>query len=96
MTCECHRETGSHELCCGHDEGRNPDCPIHGDAFARSVQYRERYGLHMTYDDAIAAYEEAKAKADAAYQEFLYLEAKALDLLTEAERAAAREAEAFA
>ena len=29
--CECHRETGSHELCCGHDEGRSPDCPIHGD-----------------------------------------------------------------
>jgi hypothetical protein len=29
--CECHRETGSHELCCGHPEGRNPDCPTHGD-----------------------------------------------------------------
>jgi hypothetical protein len=45
MTCECHREPGSHELCCGYDDGRSPDCPIHGDAFARSVQYRERYGL---------------------------------------------------
>lgn len=29
--CECHRESGSHDLCCGHDEGRNPDCPRHGD-----------------------------------------------------------------
>lgn len=29
--CQCHNELGSHELCCGHDEGRNPDCPIHGD-----------------------------------------------------------------
>lgn len=29
--CECHRESGSHELCCGHPEGRNPDCPLHGD-----------------------------------------------------------------
>jgi hypothetical protein len=42
----------------------------------------------MTYDDAIAAYEEAKKKADAAYQEFLYLEAKARDLIDEAERVA--------
>jgi hypothetical protein len=31
MSCECHREAGSHELCCGHDQGRNPDCSIHGD-----------------------------------------------------------------
>lgn len=31
MSCECHRESGSHEGCCGHPEGRNPDCPIHGD-----------------------------------------------------------------
>lgn len=29
--CECHRESGSHESCCGHEDGRNPDCPIHGD-----------------------------------------------------------------
>lgn len=29
--CLCHRESGSHELCCGHEGGRNPDCPIHGD-----------------------------------------------------------------
>ena len=29
--CACHNEIGSHELCCGHDEGRSPDCPIHGD-----------------------------------------------------------------
>lgn len=29
--CECHRESGSHESCCGYDEGRHPDCPIHGD-----------------------------------------------------------------
>jgi hypothetical protein len=29
--CECHRESGSHETCCGHAEGRNPDCPFHGD-----------------------------------------------------------------
>lgn len=34
--CTCHREqTSSHELCCGHDEGRNPDCPIHGDGYGR-------------------------------------------------------------
>lgn len=29
--CECHNEIDSHELCCGHEGGRNPDCPIHGD-----------------------------------------------------------------
>ena len=30
--CLCHRPPGvNHELCCGHDEGRNPDCPFHGD-----------------------------------------------------------------
>ena len=31
--CTCHRDSdnGSHELCCGHDEGRDPNCPIHGD-----------------------------------------------------------------
>ena len=30
--CLCHREAGSnHELCCGHEDGRNPDCEIHGD-----------------------------------------------------------------
>jgi hypothetical protein len=30
--CICHREMAvSHQLCCGYDEGRNPDCPIHGD-----------------------------------------------------------------
>lgn len=32
MICTCHREaTTSHEACCGHDEGRDPDCPQHGD-----------------------------------------------------------------
>lgn len=32
MICECHHEaTNSHESCCGHEDGRNPDCPIHGD-----------------------------------------------------------------
>ena len=31
-TCECHFEaTDSHDGCCGHEDGRNPDCPIHGD-----------------------------------------------------------------
>jgi hypothetical protein len=29
--CMCHRERGSHELCCGHFEGCDPNCPIHGD-----------------------------------------------------------------
>lgn len=30
--CECHYEPGSnHEACCGHEGGRNPNCPIHGD-----------------------------------------------------------------
>ncbi len=29
--CSCHRESGSHELCCGRPEGRDPDCAIHGD-----------------------------------------------------------------
>ena len=30
--CTCHREVlDSHEACCGHDEGRCPDCPFHGD-----------------------------------------------------------------
>jgi hypothetical protein len=32
IECTCHRETGTnHEQCCGHDEGRDPDCPFHGD-----------------------------------------------------------------
>lgn len=31
MKCTCHREAGSHELCCGREEGRDPDCPQHGD-----------------------------------------------------------------
>ena len=31
--CTCHRESGSHEACCGHDQGRDPDCPFHGDGF---------------------------------------------------------------
>ncbi len=31
MDCQCHKEAGSHELCCGYADGRNPDCPIHGD-----------------------------------------------------------------
>jgi hypothetical protein len=48
----------------------------------------------VTYDEAITAYEEAKKKADAAYQEFLYLEMKARDLMDEAERAAADESAA--
>jgi hypothetical protein len=30
--CSCHRQVArSHELCCGHDEGRDPNCPFHGD-----------------------------------------------------------------
>src|SRR6516165_5220557 len=30
--CTCHHEnTDSHELCCGHEDGRDPNCPIHGD-----------------------------------------------------------------
>lgn len=29
--CLCHKESGSHELCCGRDGGRNPDCSLHGD-----------------------------------------------------------------
>lgn len=29
--CSCHRESGSHEACCGHDGGRDPDCMLHGD-----------------------------------------------------------------
>ena len=32
--CECHQKSGSHELCCGHADGRSPDCPIHGDGSA--------------------------------------------------------------
>ena len=41
IDCECHHETGSHSLCCGHDEGRSPDCPIHGDGSGpRAVPHR--------------------------------------------------------
>jgi hypothetical protein len=31
--CSCHREYSrwNHEECCGHEDGRDPDCPIHGD-----------------------------------------------------------------
>lgn len=35
LDCTCHREIVSHELCCGHDEGRDPDCPRHGDGYGR-------------------------------------------------------------
>jgi len=34
MECTCHRDSDpktGHELCCGHDNGRDPDCPRHGD-----------------------------------------------------------------
>lgn len=31
--CLCHKESGSHEVCCGHEGGRNPDCPQHGDGW---------------------------------------------------------------
>jgi hypothetical protein len=31
--CTCHRETGSHEQCCGHEQGHDSDCPIHGDGY---------------------------------------------------------------
>jgi ribosomal protein L19E len=31
-SCSCHREhSTNHELCCGRPEGRNPNCPLHGD-----------------------------------------------------------------
>lgn len=30
--CTCHRPANvNHELCCGHEQGRDPDCPQHGD-----------------------------------------------------------------
>ncbi len=32
--CSCHREGGSHELCCGHPDGRDPNCPQHGDGYS--------------------------------------------------------------
>lgn len=31
MLCECHTESGPHDLCCGYEDGRSPDCPMHGD-----------------------------------------------------------------
>jgi hypothetical protein len=33
VECSCHREYSrwNHEECCGHEEGRNPNCPLHGD-----------------------------------------------------------------
>lgn len=43
--CTCHNEySPDHELCCGHSEGRDPDCPYHGDGttsgFVNSVAKR--------------------------------------------------------
>ena len=39
--CECHRESGSHEACCGHEDGRSPDCPMHGDGSGpRAIPFR--------------------------------------------------------
>lgn len=37
--CECHREYSrwNHQECCGNEEGRNPDCPIHGDGTRKEV-----------------------------------------------------------
>lgn len=30
--CTCHNDfSTTHEACCGHDDGRDPDCPYHGD-----------------------------------------------------------------
>ena len=30
--CTCHNDfSTTHESCCGHDDGRDPDCPYHGD-----------------------------------------------------------------
>jgi hypothetical protein len=42
--CECHHEaTDSHESCCGHEDGRSPDCPIHGDGSGpRARLYSDR------------------------------------------------------
>lgn len=33
VECTCHHEPTekTHELCCGYANGRNPDCPRHGD-----------------------------------------------------------------
>lgn len=31
IECTCHRGAGNHEQCCGDTDGRNPDCPRHGD-----------------------------------------------------------------
>lgn len=31
--CTCHRGSGNHEQCCGHDYGRDPNCPNHGDGY---------------------------------------------------------------
>ena len=35
MYCTCHGESGSHEACCGHEDGRDPDCRFHGDGSHR-------------------------------------------------------------
>jgi len=35
--CSCHNEAGSHELCCGHEDGRSPDCTLHGDGAGSRV-----------------------------------------------------------
>lgn len=36
VECICHNEPGiNHESCCGHEDGRSPDCPIHGDGGSR-------------------------------------------------------------
>lgn len=58
--CECHRESGSHESCCGYDEGRHPDCPIHGDGSgARAIPFR------LTAQGFFAAQERSnKARAE--------------------------------
>lgn len=33
MECTCHNEPTerTHEMCCGHRDGIDPNCPIHGD-----------------------------------------------------------------
>lgn len=50
--CECHFEvTDSHETCCGHEDGRNPDCPTHGDGSGPRSR-RQRRTLSEALDAA--------------------------------------------
>lgn len=54
--CNCHRgyPESNHEGCCGHDEGRNPDCPFHGDGSGPGAIHTPIYRDLAHFDEVMS------------------------------------------